>query len=52
MMVLKNIIAWTSRPEIHLKFDQCLVQDYRRKKVNFNIDINNKWTEYKELPKK
>ena len=48
----ENIIAWTSRPEIHLKYDQCLIKDYRPKKVNYTIDYNNKWTEFKELPKK
>ena len=48
----ENIIAWTARPEIHLKFDQCLIKDYRPKKVNYTIDYNNKWTEFKELPKK
>ena len=48
----ENIIAWTARPEIHLKYDQCLIKDYRPKKVNFNIDYNNKWNEFKELPKK
>ena len=48
----ENIIAWTSRPEIHLKYDQCLIKDYKPKKVNYTIDYNNKWTEFKELPKK
>ena len=48
----ENIIAWTARPEIHLKYDSCLMKDYRPKKVNFTIDYNKKWTEFKELPKK
>ena len=48
----ENIIAWTSRPEIHLKYDQCLIKDYRPKKVNFTIDYNNKWNEFEEPPKK
>lgn len=48
----ENIIAWTARPEIHLKYDKCLMKDFRPKKVNFHIDYNNKWNEFKELPKK
>ena len=42
----------TTRPEIHIKYDQCNVRDYRPKKVNYTINYNNKWTEFKELPKK
>ena len=48
----ENIIAWTSRPEVHLQYDQCLIKDYHPKKVIYTIDYNNKWTEFKELPKK
>lgn len=48
----ENIIAWTARPEIHLKFDNCLMKDYRPKKVNFTIDYNKKWNEFLEMPKK
>ena len=48
----ENIIAWTARPEIHLKYDSCLMKDYRPKKINYTIDYNKKWNEYKELPRK
>ena len=45
----ENIIAWTSRPEVHLKYDECLIKDYRPKKVDYIID-GSKWTEFKEMP--
>ena len=48
----ENIIAWTARPEIHIKFDKCLVKDYRPNKVNVTINYNNKWKEFKDIPKK
>lgn len=48
----ENIIAWTARPEIHLKYDSCLMKDYSPKKVNYTFDYNKKWTEFKEYQEK
>jgi hypothetical protein len=47
----ENIIAWTARPECHL-LEKCQIKDYRPNKVNFKIDYNKKWQEFKEMPKK
>ena len=47
----ENIIAWTARPECHL-LEKCPIKDYRPNKVNFKIDYNKKWQEFKEMPKK
>ena len=47
----ENIIAWTSRPEIHLKYDQCLIKDYKLKKIDYKID-GSKWNEFKEMQNK
>ena len=47
----ENIIAWTARPEIH-RLNGKLVKEYRPNKVNYTINYNNKWNEFKEIPKK
>ena len=47
----ENLIAWTARPEVHL-LEGCLVKEYRPNKIDYTIDYNNKWNEFKELPKK
>ena len=31
----ENIIALTARPEIHIKYEKCLIKSYRLKQVNF-----------------
>ena len=47
----ENIIVWTARPEVH-QFKNRLIKDYRPKRVNYTINKNDKWTEFKKLPKK
>ena len=44
----ENIIAWTARLEVR-RYEGQLVKDYRPNRVNYIIDYNNKWNEFKEL---
>ena len=44
----QNIASWSARPEIHLSHDGIDAKDWRPKCINYNIDINKKWTKFME----
>ena len=46
----QNIASWSARPEIHICYDAMAPKDWRPKCINYNIDINKKWTDFKQKP--
>ena len=45
----QNIASWSARTEIHLMYDGTDARDWRPESIDYNIDINKKWTNF--LPK-
>ena len=46
----RNIASWSSRADIHLIHQQINANEWRVKGINYKIDINKKWTKFKESP--
>lgn len=46
----QNIASWSARPEIHLSHDGIDAKYWRPECVDYNIDINKKWTDFKQKP--
>ena len=47
----QNIASYSARPEIHLSHDGINAKYWRPEYIDYNIDINKKWTNFKEKPK-
>ena len=46
----QNIASWSARTEIHMVYDNKDIKEWRPDCINYNIDINKKWTQLKEAP--
>ncbi len=44
----QNIASWSARTEIHLIYDNKDAREWRPECINYTIDVNKKWTYFKE----
>ena len=44
----QNIASWSARTEIHLIYDNKDAREWRPECINYTIDVNKKWTNFKE----
>ena len=44
----QNIASWSARPEIHMIYDNKDIKEWRPECINYTIDINKKWTNFKK----
>ena len=44
----QNISLWSARTEIHLIYDNKDAREWRPECINYTIDVNKKWTNFKE----
>jgi hypothetical protein len=48
----QNIASWSARTEIHLIYDNIDARDWRPQCIDYKIDPNKKWTNFKEKNRK
>ena len=48
----QNIASWSARTEIHLIYDNIDARDWRPQYIDYKIDPNKKWTNFKEKNRK
>ena len=44
----QNIASWSARAEMHLFYDNKDIKEWRPEGINYSIDINKKWKNFKE----
>ena len=46
----QNIASWSARTEIHMFYDNKDIKEWRPECINYKIDLNKKWTNFKPKP--
>ena len=46
----QNIASWSARTEIHMFYDNKDIKEWRPEGINYTIDINKKWSNFKPKP--